>query len=328
MTVVKVKDGLLVYCPIAPTSEVIEAISRLEEEHGPVRYILLPVSAVEHKVVFGRFASKFPKAEVWTSPDQWSWPLPLPLSFLGLGFGREIRILGKDRAGFEDEVEVANLGPFQLNRQLSQSQFVESCIYHKPSRSLLVTDSLVYIPEKPLEICNRDPYGLLFHARDSQKDVIVDTSEKRQEGWAKTALLALFIRPACLDISDPNEPFLWRDWKSSFEAIKDQLIPAPFLGQLVFRRFKPEIESWLNQLSQWKIDRVIPGHFGIADTRNSKSFVENIRSILLYADSRPVEEKNERKNANDGQNDMKFLEDLDETFQSAGIIPVMQNKDK
>lgn len=47
MTVVKMRDGgLFVHAPVAPTRE---CLSLLRELGAPVRYIVLPTSAVEHK---------------------------------------------------------------------------------------------------------------------------------------------------------------------------------------------------------------------------------------------------------------------------------------
>ena len=47
MTVVRLRDGsLFVYAPVAPTRECLRLLRELE---APVRYIVLPTSAVEHK---------------------------------------------------------------------------------------------------------------------------------------------------------------------------------------------------------------------------------------------------------------------------------------
>lgn len=58
---------------------------QLVKELGyPVKYIVLPTFAYEHKIFVGPFSRKFPKAEVWVAPRQWSWPLNLPLEFFGI----------------------------------------------------------------------------------------------------------------------------------------------------------------------------------------------------------------------------------------------------
>ena len=70
MTIVKAAGGLLVYAPIAPTPEVISMVNDLEKVHGPVLNIILPSAAIEHKTLAGPFARKFPKAQLWVSPNQ------------------------------------------------------------------------------------------------------------------------------------------------------------------------------------------------------------------------------------------------------------------
>ena len=70
----------------------------------------------------GPFAKKYPRAEVWVAPRQWSFPLNLPLAFLGL-FPRKANVIedGKEFLsgvpwGKEFEMAILNLtvgiGPF------------------------------------------------------------------------------------------------------------------------------------------------------------------------------------------------------------------------
>lgn len=56
----------------------------IKELGAPVEYIVLPTFAYEHKVFVGPFSRKFPRAQVWVAPRQWSWPLNLPLEFFGI----------------------------------------------------------------------------------------------------------------------------------------------------------------------------------------------------------------------------------------------------
>uniref|UniRef100_A0A7S4DZV4 DUF4336 domain-containing protein n=1 Tax=Lotharella globosa TaxID=91324 RepID=A0A7S4DZV4_9EUKA len=316
MTVLKVKGGLLVYSPVAPTKDVMEKVKELESVHGPVKYILLPTQAAEHKVFFGPFARGFPDAELWACPGQWSWPIPLPLSALGLGLGRQVHVLGQGQSGFQDDVEVGVIGPFLVSKRESASLysnkpgFGEVSIYHKPSRSLMVTDTLVYVDREPPRICQQDPVGLLFHARDREGDAIANTEEKRLEGWAKITLLALYILPGCLDISNPRESFIWTNWQSSFEATSETLMAAPFLRQLVFRRYQDQIKSWIEKLRQWDIERVVPAHFSIAEGVTTPEVVGAVEMAL-----------NPGSLSGSDSGDMKFLVDVDALFEKAGILP-------
>jgi len=345
MTVFKVKEGLLVYSPVAPTRDVIAQLRELEAEHGPVKHILLPTLAVEHKVFFGPFARKFPKAALWACPGQWSWPIPLPFSLLGSGIGRRVNILTNDVEGLPDEVDVGVIGPIQTKRRNSSSlysqtsQFGEVGLYHKPTRSLALTDSLVYIQPNPPPICTRDPAGLLFHARDTEGDAIENTDAKRKEGWAKITLLALYILPGSLDISDPKESFIWGDWKASFEALSGALIAAPFLQQLVFRRYQLEVQDWVSKLRTWDIKRVIPAHFSIAESVKTSQVIDAYEKALITS-PRPSEETEGGEAKSEGvkgkksaqaleqgslkavvDRDMKFLSNVDGLFERSGILP-------
>lgn len=49
-----------------------------------MEYIVLPTFAYEHKIFVGPFSRKYPKAQVWVAPRQWSWPINLPLQFFGI----------------------------------------------------------------------------------------------------------------------------------------------------------------------------------------------------------------------------------------------------
>lgn len=80
MTVVKLDGGgLFVYAPVAPTIECLRLLSEVEAVHGPVRHILLPTLALEHKSFAGAFANARPKAQLWVAGAQYSFPLDLPL---------------------------------------------------------------------------------------------------------------------------------------------------------------------------------------------------------------------------------------------------------
>ena len=85
MTVVAMESGgLFVYAPVAPTKECLALLQELIDQYGPVRNIVLPSVAVEHKVNAGPFARAFPSAEFYAVDQQYSFPIPLPSLFLGL----------------------------------------------------------------------------------------------------------------------------------------------------------------------------------------------------------------------------------------------------
>jgi hypothetical protein len=148
---------LLVYAPIAPTRESIREVEALVTEYGPVNYILLPTSSgLEHKVFVGPFAQRFPQAQVYVAPHQWSFPFNLPLSWLGFPADRTQDLPEDSRqTPFADEFDYA-----VLDIHLGRGSFAEVALFHRRSRTLLLTDSLVAIPAKPPAIVQLDPYPL------------------------------------------------------------------------------------------------------------------------------------------------------------------------
>ena len=317
MTVVKLDTGgLLVYAPVAPTPECIRLVNELVAKHGEVKYIILPtVSGIEHKVFVGPFARYFPKAQVYVSPHQWSFPFKLPLSWLGLPWGRTY-ILPEDanQTPFADQFDYAILGSINLGL----GQFAEVAFFDKRSQTLLVTDIIVAIPEKPPEILQLDPYPLLFHARDSATEPITDTEANRIRGWQRTSLFLFYFRPQVLeavpfmqalrDIANAPErsrkafwglfPFKWReDWYQSFQALRGngRIFVAPILQILILNRDPQAAIAWADKVASWAFVRIIPCHFDSAiavtplEFRQAFSFLEK-DSLFKISSNLPEED--------------------------------------
>lgn len=200
MTVVKYVDretgenALLAYCPVAPTRECIRMVRELEKEHGPVRHIVLPTLGVEHKVFAGPFARAIGrKAQLWVLPGQYSFPINLPLSWLGFA-GARTRKLPESSAGlpWEGQLEHALLGTFRSR----DGAFGEAAFIHKPSKTLLVVDTIVCVRSQHPPIMQYDVDAMLFHARDTGAEVVSDSPAVRKRGWERIALFALFFNPA------------------------------------------------------------------------------------------------------------------------------------
>jgi Domain of unknown function (DUF4336) len=282
MTVIRLKEGgLLVYAPIAPTPECIRLMTELVEKYGDVKYIILPtISGLEHKVFVGPFARRFPSSQVFVAPGQWSFPINLPLSWLGLPAKRTYTLPQQsNRAPFASEFDYAILGPIELG----PGRFAEVAFLHKPSNTLLVTDSVISIPEEPPAIVQLDPYPLLFHARDQAFDIVADTAENRRKGWQRIALFAFYFRPSVLElprwgqvfkdafkVSNRSKkayfglyPFQWTsNWKNCFDALRadGRIFVAPILQALILNRAPSETIEWADKISRWDFTRIIPCH--------------------------------------------------------------------
>ena len=296
MTVVKLEEGgLLIYAPVAPTQECLRLVHELVAEHGEVKYIILPtISGLEHKVFVAPFARKFPQAQVFVAPNQWSFPVNLPLSWLGLP-AKRTQILPEDsrKTPFAQEFDYAILGPIYLNLGC----FEEVVFYHKRSHTLLVTDSLVSIPEEPPAIIQLEPYPLLFHARERAIDPIEDTIANRRKGWQRICLFVMYFRASVLEIppwsqvfidafkaSDRSKqayfglfPFQWQEnWQQCFSALRrdGRLLVAPILQTLILNREPQATLHWVDKVASWNWQRIIPCHMDAPITAQPLQFCQ------------------------------------------------------
>ncbi|KAB2056064.1 hypothetical protein ES319_A11G078700v1 [Gossypium barbadense] len=228
MTVIKLKSGgLWVHAPIAPTKECIELVKELG---APVEYIVLPTFAYEHKIFVGPFSRKFPKAQVWVAPRQWSWPLNLPLEFFGI-FRAKILQNEDPSTPWANEIEQKVLS----SPEVGIGPYVEVAFYHKQSRTLLVTDAVIYVPKNPPECINKEyllesaKNGLAVKILSKGKKVldepVVDNEINRQKGWERMVLQILFLGPS--NLLEPN---------ASFAQMSQKLIVSPIVKTLVFSK--------------------------------------------------------------------------------------------
>jgi hypothetical protein len=344
MTVVKLeKGGLLVYAPVAPTKECIRLVNELVEEHGDIKYIILPtISGIEHKVFVGPFARYFPTAQVFVAPGQWSFPVNLPLSWLGVPRNRT-QILSADsqKTPFADEFDYKILGPIDLG----PGKFAEVAFFHRRSHTLLLTDTIVSVPADPPAIVQLDPYPLLYHAKDKADDIVADTAESRRKGWQRTTLFAFYFRPSVVEVPKWKDvfrdafkapernlktyfgffPFQWqKDWERSFESLRGdgRIFVAPVLQSLILNRAPQETINWADQIAQWDFQWIIPCHFDAPikakplQLRKAFSFLEQYPiEGLVHSNSYPLPE-----------GDFQLLRDIDQGLNRLKIVPPAKEK--
>jgi len=286
MTVLRVRAGLVLYAPVAPTTEVLEALAALERRYGPVCTIVLPsASGLEHKLPVPAMARAYPTSTVWVTAHQWSFPLPLPLPWLGFPAGRT-RVLLQDGVPHGDELDWCPLGPLDLGL----GTFLEIACLHRSTGSLLVTDALVAISAEPPPVMALDPTPMLFHARERGDEPMEDSPERRRRGWLRLVLFANYLRPEPLTIPPLKEvlgqalapgcrspqshfglyPFRWQPgWQAQAEALTGSALgadPVPqvaaVLERLVFVRARGALVQWLQELARLKgVKQLIPAHY-------------------------------------------------------------------
>ncbi|NER79179.1 MAG: DUF4336 domain-containing protein [Leptolyngbya sp. SIO1D8] len=333
MTVIKLRPrGLLVYSPVAPTPECIRLMRSLEAEHGPVRYIIMSTTTgIEHKVFVGPFARRFPQAQVYIAPHQWSYPFNLPLSWLGLPSQRTQVLSPNSQIPFADQFDYAILGPIQLGL----GPFVEVALFHRESHTLLLTDALVSVPFEPPAVLQLDPYPLLFHARDRPQDSVTDSPETRRRGWHRIALFAFYFQPSTLEVPELGEalraarkapdrsrkayfglyPFQWQPgWENSFRSLYGNGRPfvAPVLQTLIFNRDVAEVLNWVDQVTQWHFERIIPCHLEAPLMVEREDF----RSAFEF-----LQAEGDQGDRSLPKEDMRFLQTLDTTLVRGRITP-------
>ena len=330
LTVAKVPAGLMLVNPLPPTGEVRQAIAGLEQQHGPVRTIVLPTaSGLEHKLPLGPLARAFPDADIWVCPGQWSFPVQLPLSWLGVP-ARRTKVLFDDGLPHGDVCEWFSLGPLDLG----VGRFQEVSCFHRPSGALLVTDALVGISADPPALFDLDPTPLLFHARERGDEPLTDSAEARRRGWARLVLFASYLRPEPLDV--PGLPELLRDafkpglrslrahfglypfrWKPGWQAAADGLMGseaprlqvAPVLERLVLPRARPAMERWLEQLLSVETLRwLIPAHYS-APLRFTPDVVASCLNDIRNRTWAPSDQS------------WRFLGELDQQLLERGVVP-------
>lgn len=339
MTVVKLeKGGLLVYAPVAPTGECVRLLNELISKHGNIKYIILPtISGIEHKVFVGPFARRFPTAQVFVAPGQWSFPINLPLSWLGLP-GKRTHILPENsqEAPFAEDFDYAILGPIDLGL----GKFAEVAFFHKRSHTVLITDTIVSVPAEPPAIVQLDPYPLLYHAKDQAFDMITDTPANRLKGWQRVTLFALYFSPSVLEVPTWSQvwrdakkapersrkayfgffPFQWREnWQDSFDILRGngRIFVAPILQSLILNRAPQETINWADKVAKWDFQWIIPCHFDAPIKAEPQQF----RQAFAFLEKQPVGGFVSSNSYPLPEDDFKLLRDIDSGLNKLGIVP-------
>ncbi len=330
LLVVRVKGGLMLINPLPPTDELLKDLKKLQEKFGPVKTIALPsASGLEHKIALPALARAFPLSRLWLCPGQWSFPFQFPFDWLGIPSSRT-NILFADGLPHTDCCEWISLGPIDIGL----GRFQEISCFHKPSKSLIVTDALVAIDSSPPDLFDLDPTPLLFHAREKGSEALIDSPILRRKGWLRLVLFASFLKPEKLKIPTISKiiknsfkpglrnmrshlgiyPFSWdEDWELSAKKLvgnnKPLIQVAPVLERLVFPRSKKTFIDWLDKVKLINgMSWLISAHY-----KGLVNFNQN--------DAKALKLKIEKGSWDETNGDWKFLGWLDKTLLRNRIVP-------
>ena len=330
MTVARVRGGLMLYAPVAPTAQVRRALLDLEQRYGPVQSIVLPTaSGLEHKLPVPAMARAYPEATVWVTPGQWSFPLNLPASWLGFP-RRRTRVLGEQGYPHSDALQWLSLGPLDLGL----GRFQEFSCLHRSSGALLITDALVAINPQPPELFDADPTPLLFHARDRGDQPLTDSPELRLKGWQRLALFASYLRPEALSVPPLPQllaqafrpgcrdarsyfglyPFHWsRSSAAVFAELQGQAVGglqvAPVLERLVFPRAQALLLAWLRRLAELpELRWLVPAHYDAPVPCTAEQLLQLAQAL-------------EQRAWAPSQGDWTYLAGIDGLLLRSGVVP-------
>lgn len=146
--VVKLGDGgLWVNGPQWPTGE----FCKLLDDLGTVKHVVLPTVALEHKAPLKAFTQRYPSASVWITPGQYGpfGTCDLDLASAKMGYRVDgVFPVGAPTASDPVPAWAAEFDfrTLYINFPENAGPVAETAFYHRPSKSLITTDSVIYIP--------------------------------------------------------------------------------------------------------------------------------------------------------------------------------------
>jgi len=258
--VIRLKDGKLwVFSPQWPTGE----FCSLLEELGPVGHVVLPCNALEHKAPMGAFTKRYPQASVWVTPGQYG-------PFGSCGFDAATARMGYRVDGilpagafgpgdplppWADEFDVRTL---YVALPENAGPVAEAAFVHKPSRTLVTVDSVVYIPSAAPPI---------FESYFSAAEV------RQPDFWPKSVLQAVFLplryNPPQADVTAGVMSGAYSSVVSTptsgwpgYDAVQGRLLRAPILRAFADARAPTAVREWVGSIGAMSaFDRIVTSHF-------------------------------------------------------------------
>lgn len=279
---------LWVHSPQWPTGE----LCQLLDELGTVQHVVLPCNALEHKAPMAAFLQHYPKASVWIAPGQYgpfgscgltlllnddndnndnndnSKPCNMGYRVDGILYDpptlsasslpqqqQPQRHSPQQQPPWMDEFDYTTL---YVNLPENAGPVSEVAFVHRPTKTLIVTDAVVFIPDEAPSILET-----YFDAKVVQNDVTF---------WPKTVLQSVFLplRFVNNNNDDDTATTIMEEggggggFYPGYEAIKNRLIRAPILRGFNDARAPQQVKEWIQRVTAtkgWAYDRVISSHF-------------------------------------------------------------------
>lgn len=234
--------GLWVHSPQWPTGELCYL---LEDLGKPIEHIVLPCNALEHKAPMKDFIQKYPQAQVWISPGQYgpfgSCGLTTTDKQTTLSMGYRVDgILGDDMDNPPCWLKEFDMATLYVDIPRNAGPVSEVAFCHKPTKTLVATDAVVYIPTEA---------STIFTTYFSQREVQDPTF------WPRTVLQAVFL-PLRTDNDDDGS-----NYYPGYQALENRLVRAPILRAFADARAPNEVREWVSKISTFDFNRIITSHF-------------------------------------------------------------------
>jgi len=263
-TVVQLNDqnDLWVNSPLYPTKE----YCKLLDELGTVKHVVLPVNALEHKAQMKAFIEKYKSTieSVWVAPGQYG-----PFGSCGLS------LLDKKNMGYKiDGIFPKDSPSSEISNNNKETKPVwaddfeyrtlyadlpenagpvsEVAFLHKPSKTLITTDAVVFIPS------TKDVDLTIFNT-------VFDPAVVSTPGfWEKSVLQAVFLplrtnnQISSSGGDDESNNIIY----PGYEAIQNRIVRAPILRAFADARAPVEVKRWVQSILQMgDFDRIVTSHF-------------------------------------------------------------------
>ena len=291
--VIRLNSGeLWVHNPLAPTQEFFSLVeSCASNNNNKVAAIVVSTYALEHKIFAKDAHEKWPEAEIWIAPGQFSFPQENVSNEFLYGTKSNVFVLSESndlsreqkQPKWSEEINYETLDVGAFNVGNSKVQIKECAFFDVQTGMLIVTDSLCKIPSEPPVLSSKEKL-LLVGKRSTKDEQPEDTRENILAGWKKTALLVTFFFPEHEELISPTE-VIWSDgWEKNFASISNRLFVPPVVRTLLYAQDPKAVRNWVDRVSERfgdSMKTIVPAHWeapieaDVKDFRRAFRFLED-----------------------------------------------------